>query len=288
MLTCLDHVVIAVRDLDAAAATCGSLLGRRPSWCGTHPELGTRNALFRLGNAYVELLAPGSGGPLSDDLAEQLARAGDGLAAIAFGTDDAAACARTLRERGVPAPDPLEGRGVASGSAAERRWRVLPLPGAATRGAGILAVEHRSPADALPAAEPVGDAQAAVAAIDHVVVATGDPEAAKRLYGETLGLRLALDRRFDAWGVRLLFFRVGGVTVELAARLDGEGEPPERDRLWGISYRTPDVAAARERLAAAGFDVSEVRAGRRPDTRVCTVRGEPLGVATLLLGPDPS
>ena len=48
-----------------------------------------------------------------------------------------------------------------------------------------------------------------------------DIEAARALYGDGLGLRLALDRSFEAWGVRLLFFRVGGLTVEVAAPLPG-------------------------------------------------------------------
>jgi len=35
-----------------------------------------------------------------------------------------------------------------------------------------------------------------------------------------------------------------------------------------------------------GFDVSVVRSGRRPNTRVFSVRGEPCGVATLVLEPE--
>ena len=47
-----------------------------------------------------------------------------------------------------------------------------------------------------------------------------------------------------------------------------------------------DVQAAHARLARQGFDVSDVRPGRKPGTHVCTVRGEPCGVATLLLARD--
>jgi hypothetical protein len=45
----------------------------------------------------------------------------------------------------------------------------------------------------------------------------------------------------------------------------------------------PDAEAARARLLAAGLDVSEVRAGRKPGTRVLTLRGGTCGVPTLLL-----
>jgi catechol 2,3-dioxygenase-like lactoylglutathione lyase family enzyme len=116
-----------------------------------------------------------------------------------------------------------------------------------------------------------------------VVVLSGDPEATRKLYGETLGLRLALDRVFEERRLRLLFFRVGGVTVEIAQRLDAA--PEARDRFLGLSFEVPDADAARERVAAAGFDVSEVRPGMKPGTRVCSVRGRPLGVDTLLIQP---
>jgi hypothetical protein len=45
----------------------------------------------------------------------------------------------------------------------------------------------------------------------------------------------------------------------------------------------PDAEAARTRLAAAGLDVSEVRPGRKPGTRVLTLRDGTCGVPTLLL-----
>lgn len=98
-----------------------------------------------------------------------------------------------------------------------------------------------------------------------------------------LGLRLALDRTFEAWGVRLLFSRVGGLTVEVAASLT-PADPTAADRLWGISRRVSDIEAAHARLVAEGFAVSEIRGGRRPNTRVATVRAETHGVATLVIG----
>src|SRR5439155_9208906 len=118
----------------------------------------------------------------------------------------------------------------------------------------------------LPPAEPVEGAQSAISGCDHVVVNTRDPDRARSFFGSTLGLRLALDRSFPDWGARLLFFRIGGITVEIAAPLgakDGERDGLD-DRLRGISYRVPDVQPARTRLARQGFDVSEVRAGRKP------------------------
>lgn len=286
MLNTLDHVVIAVRDIETATDTYARLLGRLPSWRGHHSQLGTANTLFRLENAYIELLGPTGEGQLAAELIRRIEGSGEGLLALSFGTDDAARCAATLRERGIGAVDPIEGEGRESTSGAVRRWRNVHLPEADTRGLTLFVIEHGSPPDALPVAEPLAPLGSTVSAIDHIVIMTPDATAACALYRDKLGLRLALERTFESRGLRLLFFRLGGVTVELAARLEAPSSPNEHDRLWGISYRVPDLIAVHERVAKAGFDVSEVRRGQRPGTLVCTVRAETHGVATLLIGPD--
>lgn len=139
-----------------------------------------------------------------------------------------------------------------------------------------------------PPVEPVPAAPDAVDAIDHVVVHTTAPERAVAHWRDRLGLRLALDRTFPERGLRLLFFRSGGLTLEFASPIEpADGSPRAADVVYGVSYRTPDVDACRARLLRAGLDVGEVHAGMKPDTRVASVRSGTAGVATLLIE-DPS
>jgi len=294
VLHAFDHAVVAVRDLDSAAERTAALLGRPASWRGLHPGDGTANALFRLENGYLELLAQVGEGALGRQLAAFLDQRGEGQLALALGTRDLPGCVGALRARGVAAPEPGEGEGRRAsgpvgepGSANVRRWTSALLPLKASRGLPLLLIEHRSPEDALPLRSPDVTPTAAIAAFDHAVVLSGDLEAARALYGDALGLRLALDRRFEARRIRILFFRVGGVTVEVAGPLAG-GDATAPDRFGGLAYRVPDVAAARQRLVAAEFDVSEVRAGHKPGTRVCTVKSGTCGVPTLLIQPAPA
>jgi len=284
VLTSLDHIVLAVRDLDRATETYRNLLGREPSWRGSHPAYGTANTLFRLENTYVELLAATSEGPLASYVRAWLDERDEGPLALAFGTDDVDGAVTALRARGLELPAPVDGGGRDARSGAERLWRNVIAPPSATRGVSMIFIQHRSPADALPTAVPIAGDAAAVAACDHVVVQSTDADASRALYGDVLGLRLALDRTFEDWGVRLLFFRTGHLTVEVAASL-AQQDAGGVDRFWGISWRVPDLDAAHARLVAAGFDVSEIRTGRRPGTRVATVRAETHGVATLVIGP---
>jgi catechol 2,3-dioxygenase-like lactoylglutathione lyase family enzyme len=285
MLQSLDHVIVLVRDLEAATGTYSRLLGREPSWRGAHPGQGTANTLFRLANTYLELLGISGEGPFAARFQKKLERDGEGVVGLAFGSDDADACAADLRARGLPAADPVEGSGADSRTGAKRSWRNVHLPESATRGVLTFAIEHLSPPDALPPARVTGNHSAAVEGLDHVVLRTADPDATRRFYGESLGLRLALDRSFEERKVRLQFFRVGGVTVEVASQLGAAPDPAVPDRLWGLAWRVPDADAARVRLVEAGFPVTPVRDGHKAGTRVCTVERDTCGVPTLLIAP---
>jgi len=273
VVTRFDHVTIATKDIDVAVASYASLLGRQPTWRGSHPELGTEGALFGLDNALIELTAPHPSAEESQGLREWMTTAGEGLQAIAFGTDDAAACSKALRERGLRAtpPQPGEARGE---DGTVRRYTTVELSPKATRGLPVLIAER---ADFSSLTEPEGADQGSVHALDHVVIRTGDVAATKALYEVGLGIRLALER--DLQGTRMLFFRVGGVTLEVIE----DTTLAATDVFYGVAYRVRDLHAAHERLIAQGVDASEIRAGHKAGTQVLTVRDKTHEVPTLFL-----
>jgi hypothetical protein len=61
------------------------------------------------------------------------------------------------------------------------------------------------------------------------------------------------------------------------------GADESHDKLWGLSWRVDGIDATRARLVAAGIDISEVRQGRKPGTRVLSVRDGACGIHTLLV-----
>ncbi|MEM9726173.1 MAG: VOC family protein [Pseudomonadota bacterium] len=297
MIIAIDHIIHAVSDLAAATEDYATLLGRPPSWRGRHPAYGTANALFRLDNTYVELLAPVGEGPIADMLRPRLETQGEGPVGLVLGADDADAAHARLREAGLAPATPAEGSGVNEDTGAERRWRNVFLPEEKTGGLFLFVIQHLSPPDALPMTNPadLGAAPAAaVRALDHVVVETDDPEGAARLFGEEgMGVRLALDQTFEDLGARLMFFRVGQATVEVAHPMAGRPGLSKREtwrpgathHFWGQSFRVDDIDAAHARLEAAGVPMSPVRPGRKPGTRVATVKGRTHGAPTLIIGP---
>jgi catechol 2,3-dioxygenase-like lactoylglutathione lyase family enzyme len=287
LLERLDHVVIAVADLDAARDRFASLLGRTPAWTGPHPQFGTHNVIFNLSNTYIELLAPVGEGLVADSLRARLDDVGEGLFALALGTADAEAAEKTLRERGLHPSSPVSGLAQDGPSGAFRRFRNVMLPPTDTAGIGLFVIEQLSEPELLPPSLPIGPESGSVSALDHVVIMTADPERALDLYGEKLGIRLALDRSFEKRGVRLLFFRLGGTTIEIGASIGAETrEDPAADRLWGIALQVVDVDQAHARVSEAGFDLTGVRDGHKSGTRVFSVKGNPLGVPTLFIQPS--
>ena len=296
----LDHLVVAVRDLDAAAASYQRLLGRAPSWRGRHPTYGTANALFRLNNCYIELLAP-AGNATSDSpwlraLNERLDRAGEGLYAIALATDNIDATVAQARERGLEVDGAADGDGVDESTGTRREWRNARIAPASTRGVRAFFIEHRSPPDALPVAQPTAGEGAFVERVDHTVIASSDLAASLALWHETLGieLRLSVDR---PGGRRLCFLRFAegpdgyGSILELAGEAEPkqagdrpDGRPSGRDLLWGVSYRVGSVERAVARLRGEGVTVSDPRTGNAPGTSVADLKpGFSHDVRTLLI-----
>jgi hypothetical protein len=147
-----------------------------------------------------------------------------------------------------------------------------------TRGLDLVLSGAAAPAPQ-PEPGPTG-----IRAVDHIVLRSADADDCIRLFGDGgLGIRLALDQQVLEWGGRMLFFRTGKMTLEIIHNLEN---PPQRDDFWGISYQCDDIEATIAALDAAGVAHSPIRPGRKPGTRVATVKSHCLGLPTLLVGPD--
>jgi catechol 2,3-dioxygenase-like lactoylglutathione lyase family enzyme len=274
----LDHVVVLVNDISAGQAAYQSLLARVPAWQNSGD--GADRVLFTLDNMSLELMAPNGYSVAADRIRDVIKTSGEGLASICFRVADIAKMHRRL-DRLALKPDPItevESRDAASGTLL--RWKRTRATTELTRGVRTFFLElacERPRSATISAAEILG--------LDHVVVSTEDSERAAALYGARLGLDMALDRSHQDWG-QLMFFRCGDLIVEVVRR-PVAGADQAHDKLWGLSWRVADIDATRARLLAAGIEVSEVRTGRKPGTRVMTVRSGTCGIQTLLLERSP-
>ena len=272
MIHSIHHLSLVTNDLETAAADYGALLGRAPD--GAIDADGSRQVWFSTGNIRLALVSPHGAGAFAEAARKRLAEKGEGLWEIALAVDDLDK-ARHLYERRMLAPGDTFARAM-QGAGGVSHLRTSAL--GALSGLGVDVVLVETPHAGGPPAAP-----ASIAGLDHIVIRTPDPGRAVEFYAGRLGLDLRLDRANPAWGARQLFFRCGDLVVEFVHGLK-QGVSDGPDSHGGLSWRAGDIAAARERLIGSGFDLSEVRKGRKPGSEVCTVRNRNHGVPTILFG----
>jgi len=140
-LSGIDHVVVAVHDLDRAR-DAWQRMGFTVTPRGFH-SLGSQNHCVMFGSDYVELLSLPRAHPAMQYYADFLAH-GDGLAAVALATDDAHAAQAELVAAGIAAEAALDfSRPVAlPGGTSNARFRIVQLPPAQTPGCRTFLCEH--------------------------------------------------------------------------------------------------------------------------------------------------
>jgi methylmalonyl-CoA/ethylmalonyl-CoA epimerase len=110
--------------------------------------------------------------------------------------------------------------------------------------------------------------------VDHIGIAVEDLVAAKRLYGEVLGLRFLFEEEVPTERVRVAAYDGGGVRIELLETTSPDGPIGRHLASRGpgihhVCYEVPDVAAALDRLRANG--VRTIDTVPRPGAGGCRV-----------------
>ena len=97
LLTEIDHVAIAVNDLEAAIDYYRATFGCEVEHRETVERDGVEEALLRVAESYVQLLTP-----TRDDspVAKYLEKKGEGMHHIGYRVDDCAAALESLRAQG--------------------------------------------------------------------------------------------------------------------------------------------------------------------------------------------
>lgn len=104
----VDHVGIAVEDLEAAIAFYRRAFGVVPSHREIVEEQGVEEAMIRVGESWIQLLQPT--GP-DTPVGKFIARRGEGVHHVGYGVSDLEAVLAHLKAEGVPLIDSSPRRG---------------------------------------------------------------------------------------------------------------------------------------------------------------------------------
>ena len=276
MIKSIDHILVAVKDLEKAVRDYSLVFGFGPTWQGNHPSLGTKNALFPLENMYLELIAIDDEGPLAETVNEHLKKNGESIFGLALETDNIELAKNELSASFNTDLEISDGKGVNNISKDERLWRNIFIPNKFSRGIFTLLIQHTK--GILPEHD-ISD-ESNISRMDHVVINSNDPDGLVDLYGDKYGIRLALDQFVEKWGGRMLFFRTDHTTIEaIGIKKDG----PAEDFLWGLAWTTKDIKKTHKRLVDAGVNVTDIKDGRKPKTLVATIKSHCADIPTLLI-----
>ncbi len=276
MFKSLDHLIIAVEDLEKATHNYQIIMGTPPVWTGMHKSLGTSNALFNFQNTYLELLSPTGEGLGADLINHYLKNTGDGLIGMVFATKDINGVYQSLQNHGFPLGEPTDGEGKNSADQKLRKWKNLFLPPDLTRGIFSFVIEHTE--GDLP--QPESIEPSSPHKLDHVVINTNDADGFIKIYKDTFNIRLALDKVIEHWQKRMLFFRLNQTTIEV---IEQEDDLPPGDQMWGLAWEVKDIEKAHERMMAEGIEISPILKGVKEKTLVATIKSHNHNVPTLLI-----
>jgi catechol 2,3-dioxygenase-like lactoylglutathione lyase family enzyme len=242
MLTGVDHLVIAVNDLEAAK-TSYTALGFTVVEGGRHTGIGTYNALVAFEDgSYLELIAFYE--PRDDHRWFAPLQKGQGLVDFCLQTDDLPADTAALRRAGVDIGEP-EKRDRKRPDGVQVRW-VFSLARGAHRGvAPFIIADETGRDERVPRQRTHANG---VTGVGTVTVAVDDVATVRRWYADVLGRPGRDVQRPDlqAAGAR---FAIGPATLDLVAPAAGTGPIAEWLRTRGPS---PFAATLKTRSGPKG------------------------------------
>jgi len=276
MIKTLDHIIIAVSNLDNAEESYTKIFGSPSVWKGEHKEYGTINCLFNFQNTYFELLAAKGEGLGASLVEHSLKEKGEGLIGIVFGTNDINKSRKKLIDKGFLVGDISSGEGTNFKDRSIRKWKNLFLPPELTRGLFSFLIQHTH--GSLQTQNVYSSS--AVNKLDHLVINTSNADGFIKIYKDVFDIRLALDRYVEEWKSRILFFRFNKTTIEV---IEKKNDETSDDSLWGLCWEVKDIGKTHKRLLKEGVKVSEIKKGIKANTLVATIESHTHNIPTLLI-----
>ncbi len=233
MLTGLDHIIIGVKDLDAATEIFRDKLGLTPSGGGVHATGGTANRIIVIGDTYLELIAVRTPSEAQASIVERLAK-GEGYLNFVLSSNSMQADSEAMKARGVSLIGPEKGS-LKAEDGRVRSWLRTNIERPDLTQQYPFLIQHDSTGEerrsrlagwTTPPAHPLG-----VTKVLSTTLAVADLDEATQRFERIYGLQASeqFSGEADSWDAQLVAFRLDESmqSFELATPLPTFLEPAD-------------------------------------------------------------
>jgi len=275
VLTQFKNIMILSKNLEEDSINISSFLGFKETSNLNIPELGFKSSVFELLNSEVHLLSNIADAKNVYENSFDYKHKNESIFAICLGSNDFLNDYKKFSELGLN-PSKINSGFHEDRDKVKHEIRFFSFPINKTCGLRIL-ISEASEIQIRDFGEDV------ITKINQVVVYASEMESLKELFESKLGVRLALDQEFD-FGQgknRMMFFKIGGVTIEIV-----EDTKINKNSYSGIGWHCDSISLNHKRFSERGFSISPIRKGRKEGTLVSTIKDAPLSVPTIIIGSD--
>jgi catechol 2,3-dioxygenase-like lactoylglutathione lyase family enzyme len=276
MLTSLDHIIIGVHDLDAAAQIFRHDLGLLSSGGGVHPVGGTANRIIVIGDTYLELISIYRPEEAQESLRQRLAKR-EGYLNFVLSSNDIQADSQAMLARGVALIGPKAGS-LRSADGRVRAWMRADIERPDLAQHYPFIIQHDSIGEerrqrlagwSTPPEHPLGALK-----IHSVTLAVEDLAEASRRFAHIYGIRSSepSSAASQGLGAQVVSFALGssGQSFELAApALEDKGPNALRDHLgqfgesvYRMTLLVNDIASARRYLGERAIPFTSIESAQ--------------------------
>lgn len=282
MPTTLNHILIAVNDLESARSQYQSLMGTQSRRLTDLEFLGCSVQQFALDNCCINLCQSTTGSRWSKLVDQKLKKSGGGVFGFILGSDNFFGYTQHCIANGIDV-SPITIDGANPGISESNPSQLVELIADGLDGFSVFAqsidnlnIQNINTPSTL--ATPKVDA---ISSLDHLVINSSGVNALIPIF-QTLGMNLRLDQTVEAWGFRQLFYRAGDCIIEVIESITPSARPLQNE-VWGLAYQVESVDELLLRLSSLNILASDSRKGRKKGTVVSTLKSHNLGIATLLI-----
>ena len=273
MLTRVQNIFLATKNIEETSRKFSTFFRGNPNFEGSSENLGVHITVFGLDKTNICLISPMNSGIWFKPLTNFLREKGEGIFGLNFSSDDIDNDYKNFKINDLK----VSSRFNSAFQENTNDTIDFNFFNIVNESVSNLNISISNEINFLSSRKIITDG---ISKVNQLVIQTKFPEIIKDIFEEKLNIRLALDKTFKEWAGRMLFFRLGGVTLEII-----EGRDLNHNcGYFGIGWHTDNYSNCYKRLIEDGFGFSEIRKGRKKGTLVSTLKEPMLNIPTILIG----